>query len=470
MTQAAALLSYARVRVAAATLAVDTADVERAVPVPPGGLSRLPRRSGALAGVIDFEGAVVPVVALGEWVELGRSGDVDAGSQSARILILRGTTGRVGVAVDELLGVGSVPRLHVRRIHGEDDPQELFDCALPGGEPGSPPLPLLEVGRLMRLAKLWREQEDLPQDAPRASASVDRAGLARYAVFAVGVAEQETLFALPVASVAEVMAAPVPESVLKMGARHCGITNYRGRKVAMVDMSAVFGLGSNLGTGWMAMLVHDEQMLGVCIGAAKRLVDLSPADIKPAPEQALLQGLTHVEGLGDVRVLDMGRFFAAAPESAIGGRVSRTAADTQSGPDGAISVAHIVYETDRRYASPVTGIVGIVPLDRSATEALGSGASAMIRWRDRAVRVSTMPSLDSKARVESRFAVIVETGNEVTGIAIRQLEAWLPPRSVQPNNVRMGSAGEISMITLPSRAEHASLMVIDLQDMGHLLS
>lgn len=468
MTVASALLSFARVRVAAATLAIDTAGIERAIPVPPGGLGRVPRRSGALAGVIAVDGVVIPVVALGEWVELGPS--AGATLQAARILILRGAQGRFGVLVDELLGVDSVPRLHVQRIHGEDDPQELFDCALPSREAGAPPLPLLEVGRLMRLAKLWCEQDGLPQEAGLPAVSSRRAGLARYAVFAVGSPDQETLFAFPVATVTQVVAAPVPESVLKMGARHCGITNYRGRKIAMVDMSAVLGLGANLGTGWMAVLAHDEQMLGVCVGAAKRLVDLSTADIKPAPEQALLQGLAHVEDLGDVRVLDMDRLFAAAPESAIGGRVSRTDAAPHPAPDGAVGVAHIVYETDRRYASPVTGIVGIVPLDRSAAEALGSGSSAMIRWRDRAVRVSTMPSLDSQARVESKLAVIVQTGDEFTGIAIHRLEAWLPPRSVQPDNVRMGSAGEISMITLPSQAEHASLMVIDLQDMGHLLS
>lgn len=471
MTGQAALLSFARARVGAASLAVATADIERAIALPPGGLSHLPRRAGALAGVIELDGVVIPVVALGQWIELGTS--AEASAEDARILILRGAEGRVGVKVDELLGVASVARQRVQRIHGEEDPDELFDCALPSGAASAAPLPLLEVGRLLRLAKLWRDRDGLPQELRPPTVKATLTGLARYAVFAVGAAEQETLLAFPVGTVSEVMVCPAPESVLKMGARHCGVTTYRGRKMAMVDMAAVLGLVSNLSTGWMAVLAHGEQVLGVCVTAAKRLVALSAADIKPAPEHPLLQGLAYVEGLGDVRVLDMDRFFEAAPESAIGGKTSRAEADARPSVtlgDG-VNVAHIVYETDRRYASPVSGIVSIVALEPAAAAALDSGSSAMISWRNRTVRVSAMPSMDSTTRVESKLAVIVQTGHDdFAGLAISRLESWLPPRSVKADNVRMGSAGEISMITLPKDGQHASLVVIDLQDMAHLLS
>jgi len=56
--------AYVHVRVGHCHIAIPVDQVREALPMPPEGLTPLPRRSGALLGLVHASGVPVPVVAL----------------------------------------------------------------------------------------------------------------------------------------------------------------------------------------------------------------------------------------------------------------------------------------------------------------------------------------------------------------------------------------------------------------------
>lgn len=472
MIDRAGRLSYALVRISGTVLAVDIMDIEKAIPVPQGGFGQVPRRKGALAGVIKLDGEAIPVVSIGEWVKLDASHP--GSSVDRRVLILCGKAGRLGILVDALLGVSSASRERIQQVFRNEDPEELFDRVVPSSDADQQSLPLLEADRLMQLANMWCESRRVAPDhlSQRKEHGVheDRR---RYAVLSVGGPGCETLFAVPATAVSEVIAAPVPESTLRLGSRNCGVTTYRGRKLAMVDFAAITGTGANLDAELMAVLSHKGAHMGLSIQAAKKLLDLAPDEIERSIDHPLLAGVAVVEQLGRVCVIDLDRLFESSPESVIGGRQeagTAVAPTTDCQRQGESTMPYLLFQAGRRYASPVDGIVQIVPLDANSEEDLNVGSSTMIRWRDRTIRVAGFPSIGAEQSKQSKLAVLVETDGAVTGVAIHKLEAWLPARSVEQSNIRLGLMGDVSMVTMPGTADPLSTVVVNLREMGYLMS
>jgi chemotaxis signal transduction protein len=472
MMDRSGILSYALVRISGTVLAVDILDIERAIPVPPGGLGQVPRRQGALAGVVQLHGEAIPVASIGEWVRLDAS--TSSSPVERRVLILRGKAGRLGILVDALLGVASASRERVQQIFRNADPEELFDRVVPSLDATQQSLPLLEADRLLRLANMWCQSSEVAPGLPEQQQKQESHGMRRrYAVLSVGRPGNETLFAVPATAVTEAIATPVVESTLNLGARNCGVTTYRGRKLAMVDFAAITGAGTNLNAGWMAVLNHKGSHLGLCIQSAKQLLDLAPDEIEPSHDHPLLAGVAVVEQLGRIGVMDMDRLFESSPESVIGGRQDTGSASVPMTEDlrpRESGTPYLIFHAGRRYASPVDGIVQIVPLDAHAEQELNVGSSTMIRWRDRTIRVAGFPSIGTEHAMQSKLAVLVETDGAVTGVAIQKLDAWLPARSVEQNNIRLGQMGEVSMVTVPGTVDPLSMVVVNLREMGYLIS
>lgn len=472
MSDRPGILSYALVRISGTVLAVDIMDIERAIPLPLDGLGQVPRRKGALAGVIQSHGEAIPVASIGEWVKLDAS--PLSASADRRVLILRGKAGRLGILVDALLGVASVSRERIQQIFRNEDPEELFDRVVPPLDAAHQSLPLLEADRLLQLANMWCESRKVApgQLSQRQKHEVHEKRL-RYAVLSVGSPGSETLFAVPATAVSEALPAPVPESTLKLGSRNCGVTTYRGRKLAMVDFAAITGAGTNLVANWMTVVSHKGSHLGLCIQATKQLLDLSPEEIEPSVDHPLLAGVAVVEQLGRVCVIDMDRLFESSPESVISGKQDAPPAAAplpERRRQGESAVPYLLFQAGRRYASPVDGIVQIVSLDARAEQELSDGSSTMIRWRDRTVRVAGFPSIGTEQATQSKLAVLVETDGVVAGVAIDKLEAWLPARSIEQNSIRLGLMGDVSMVTIPGSADPVSSVVVNLREMGYLIS
>ena len=164
-TASSAVIPHVHVRVGGCDIAIPVEQVRQAVPLPPQGLTVLPRRSGALLGVADVAGAAVPIVALERWLPLSAADDEDNGA--SRLLVLQHAGAQVGVRVDAVLGVKPVPAESVRKVHHTPDDSELFESVVPASA-AAPMLCILEVARLMRLAQAWCAAAEL---APAKAAS-----------------------------------------------------------------------------------------------------------------------------------------------------------------------------------------------------------------------------------------------------------------------------------------------------------
>ena len=466
------ILSYALVRVSGTVIAIESLAIERAIPVPPAGIGQMPRRKGALTGVIQWQGEAIPVASISEWVHMDASHSRP--SVDRRVLVLRGKAGRLAILVDELLGLASVSRERIQKIFRKEDPEELFDCVVPSMDADQLSLPLLEVDRLVRLANMWREDCEASPDQPiQPQGSDERKKRCLYAVFSVDSPNGETLFAVPATAVSEAIAAPRLESTLKIGLRDCGVTTYRGRKLAILDLAAITGIGIKLNAQWIAVLNRKGSHLGLYIRAAKQLVDLAPEEIKPSIDDPLLTGVAVVAQLGRVRVIDIDRLFESSPESVIGDKqgAGLAAAYIPDRPrNAALPVPYLLFHAGKRYASPVDGIVHIVPLDAHAEQELSVRSSTMIRWRERTIRVAGFPSFGADQAMPSKLAVLVETDDGVAGVAIEKLEAWLPARTVVQSNIRLGLVGDVSMVTLAGPDSPASTVVVNLRELGYLIS
>ena len=146
------VVQHVHVRVGRCDIAIPIEQVWQALPLPPQGLTALPRRSGGLLGVADVAGAAVPIVALERWVPLETRDDGAAALQ--RLLVLQQAGGLVGIRVDAVLGVKAVAAADIRRVHHAPDDNELFESVVPATA-SAPTLCILEVARLMRLAQAW---------------------------------------------------------------------------------------------------------------------------------------------------------------------------------------------------------------------------------------------------------------------------------------------------------------------------
>ncbi len=469
----AARRAHARVRVGASQLAIDVGDIERAIDMPASGLARVPRRAGAIAGLVQIEGAMIPVVALDRWVELGERPEVT--DDEPRLLVLQSASGRLAVTVDALLGVQTVRADQVQRIYRDERPEELFDSAIASSAgSGAEPVYLLDAGRLIRLTNVWHDRSN--DEAAAAAATADVVPTTRYAVVSLGADSdgRDLCYAIPAVVIERVAPTPVAESTLKIGRRSCGVTTWRGRKLPMIDLAALLGVTAEPGTEWMVVASHASFGMGLCVKSARQLLDLSDAAIRPAPDEPLLVGRALVDGIGTLRVIDFDRLVAAAPEVVISGTLVEAGdGDGDAATRVQRAAPHIVFSAGRHYATPVDGIVGIVALPAKATETLRLGGSALVNWRERTVRVSNMPSIGAESITPCSCAFIVKTGpadTDVIGVAVQKLESWLTPLQSQISSMRIGAAGDLKVITRSEGGQRESLVVVRLEEMAYLLS
>ncbi len=458
---------YAHLRVGTCDIAVPVASVVGAVVVPAEGLTPVPRRRGALEGVLHLDGGVLPVVALDRWVSLGTPDD----SVEPRVVILRSGDARVGIRVDALNGVKWIAAGAVRVACHDDGVEELFEAVAPATA-DHPMLCVLEADRLMALAATWCEEAEVVRaEVPTESVS-KRPPSTSYAVFAVG----DTFWALTATSISRLEKTP-PLEMRWDGRRVCGIGTWDGRKIPLVDM-APSGPGDP-SRPWMAVLASGPLAIGVIVSRFERMAALAADEIVPVAGNDLLLGRADVASLGKVSVISIDALLAAVPEATI----SRTRWDAASAkpavatsraatPSGDAS-QYLIFEADRPYASPATGLLGVVALPAAAIDDLAHGRRSSVDWRGQKLGVICLPSLDGGTRMtEPRIAIVLAgdgKGQARSAIAVRSLTRWLPARVARRSSMRLHGVGEVNVITPPGAQGGGSLVVVDLEQMAYLL-
>lgn len=466
------LVPHVHVRVGTCDIAIPIGQVQQALALAPHGLSALPRRSGGLLGVADVAGAAVPVVALERWLALERAPEPTA---QPRLLVLQHGGACLGVRVDAVLGVKAVALADMRTLHHTPDSDELFDAVVPA-RAGVPTLCILEVARLMQLGQAWCAAAELAGTPPAhtqagAGAPPPVRRTQRYAVFLIG----PDTWAVPVAAVERVVPVPATELALGRAQRSWAIGQWQGRKLALVDISAGRQASDRQGAPWMVLLGQGALVLGLTVSACQQLVDLAPEAIAGTPGDALRAGEALLPGLGPLQILDVAKLFALTPEAAISRLPPAPAlgGPTSAPPPATEPVPYLVFDADQRYASPVTGVVGVVPLPAAAQEDLRQGRRALLAWRGQTLAVVTLPAIaTSAAPAAPLLAVLVQTpGSSAApiGIAIHGLSDWLPAHTVQRSGMRMGAMGELGLINARGAVQHTNLVVVDLAQMAYLL-
>lgn len=467
------MFPHVHVRVGKCEIAVHVHEVRQAVPLLEQGLSLLPRRSGALVGVADIAGSPVPIVDLARWLPLDAE---QTAAVSPKLLILQHAGKLLGVRIDAVLGVKTTRLDAVRKVHHQPDVAELFEAVVPAST-NSPTLCILEVARLMGLSGAWCEQAQVAaSSAPAAFASADlqpkpAATTQRCAVFRVGTER----WAIPVSAVERIAPVPTTELILRGHGRGWAISQWEGRKLALIDISEGRQASDCHTAPWMVLLSHGPLLLGLTVSECLQFVNLAPDALAGAPNDPMLLGVTLLPDGSKLKVLDTAQLFDSTPEASISRPSAPPSAQNVKTPpvDATEPCPYLVFDAGQRYASPVNGVLGVVELTPEARADLAAGHPSFLAWRGQTIRLVKLPAIGrSGENAELALAVIVQphgAGRQPIAMAVQELTDWLPASSTRRREVRMGAVGELGLINAKGAEDHANLVVLDLAQMAYML-
>lgn len=426
-------------------LGIPVETVVQAIPVPEAA-ALLPRRQGALLGVVVHDGALVPVVDLARWVDIGSSRAARPGS--ARILVLREAGRTLGLQVDTVDGLVEVPCAAIARLHHDDRPEEVFHSAARVAEDGRI-LSLLDVGRLAVLAASWHEQD--PQ-----AASVMDAGPAAQAGEATrdyALLRLDTLrLGIAAADLVEVM--PMPALEQFGGGIDGAWCLWRGRHLPVLAASALPGLPDAGTAPLLAVVEHGGLALGLPARAALALQAFVPA-CEPG---ALTATVYDADGDG-VRLLDTAALFARFPEARLskpdsGADVAAPRRLQDSGTPN--DSAYIVFEAGQLAATPIAAVGQILPL-------VAGSLDATMPWQG-----GTLPLVDLRpgAQAGAPGHVLIVAGARPAGYVVTRVELLVPAGSGRL--YRLGaSTGAVEFVTVDTPEGQASYRIVDLAQVAN---
>jgi len=446
------LLQLAQAGVGAVWIGVPAASVVQAIPFP-SAPALLPRRQGALAGVVDHEGRPVPVVDLARWVDVGAAPGA-TGSKAPLVLILHAAGRTLGLKIDRVGAVVEVAAHAVTRLHHDEHEEEVFQCVARLGDEDSGKnsgsgriLSLLDVDRLARLCAAWH-QEPAP-DAAAAAPDQVQCAVRSYAVLQAGAAR----LALAADTLAEVLPIP-PLNVLGAGS-HTACCLWRGRHLPVLTLCAL-GLEpapDGAAPTLLAVVERAGLALGLPVHAALGLQELATGG--PARPDQLLSAQFAPDG-APLRVLDEERLFARFPEA----QLSRDAGTAQGSDSAererrqvANAGAYIVFESGGMYAAPIDAVERVVSLREALTD--GEGAMA---WEGRPILLRDLRA----GGVAGGDVMVVRSGDAPVGYVVARVHLLVPPGSGRIYRMGGTGAGWEFIATVDNGAQ-ASYRIVDLE-------
>jgi chemotaxis signal transduction protein len=427
----AALRRLALVTIGSVSVGIDVACVVQALPLPPV-LAPLPRRRGALAGVVECAGVLVPVADLARWVETGPPA---ADSAARRILVLQEGGRTIGLLADGVAGFANVPPAGVARLHHDDDPDEVFQACVQVPETGTV-VSILEVGRLVALACAWH---DAPQPVAAAPAVAVQEGpdTMLCAVLQVGMA----LLALPATLLAAVTARPAVERIGMGGSAFC---RWNDRHVPVVAVGAAAPDTQAL----LAILEHDGALLGIGIDAALDMRALSP----PAPDAALA---TIYNDAGQaIDFIDVPALFGRHPEAALS--VLPAAGAIPEGARAANDQAQLVFDAGGTMATPLDAVEQVLPFDGN-----DDVAPPTMSWRGRAIAVRDLRQVRGSGAV-----LVLRHGAGHVACVVERVRSMVPPGGGQVYTMAPPGQGSAAcFITVAAEGRTVSYRIVDLAEL-----
>jgi chemotaxis signal transduction protein len=447
-------LRLAHARIGAVHIGIPAACVVQAVPAPQA-LSPLPLRDNALRGVIEHDGALVPVVDLARWVDVGSS-EALAGD-AARILVLREGARTIGLQVDALGGLAELEQAQIMRLHQGDDPDDVFHSAVRLADGGAI-LSLLEVGKLADLALAWSEAAPAASGPAAAPASQSATGTdapdetSLYALLDTGLG----VLGVPPANLAEVIPMPALER-LGAGGAYC---TWRGRHLAVLSCAAIMGRADDAADAGnapalLAVFAHDGLVLGMPVQAVLQLRSFAPGLAAPDGKTSTV----YADGAA-IRLLDTARLFADAPEAALSREQARSTAAAQpaAGPADAGAgndCAYIVFEADGMQAVPIGAVEHIVPM---AAQAM---AAATMPWQGAAIPLTDLRAPASTQAGSPGHVLVARGAQGHAGFVVARVHSLIPAGTGKVYGMGAGTR-RIQFITAGEGTAQASYRIAGL--------
>lgn len=465
-----ATVQLAVATVGAVTVAMPVEAVLHAVPLA-GALHPLPRRQGALCGVAEHAGRLVPVVDLARWVDVGaevRGGDGEPGAKGERIMVLGDGRRSIGLRVQAVLGLTDVPATALARVLHDHDPEEVFHTVVKSEELDRV-LSVLDVGRLIALAAAWQESgngggaENRPPGAAGAP-GVDGAAGANaaadgvlHALLAVG----DTRLAVPAAELAQVIRMPALRAIGPFGgSSYC---TWRKRNLAVIDAAGLPGLPQQTpssGPQLLAIIERGDLALGLVVRAAVELRTLAPPGSGTGgADEALATTVFDVDGA--IEVLNTAALFARTPEASISKTTPRPAADPLT-EQRLNSNAYIVFQTDQHHATAIEPIEEILALQAAHVDAREQ-LLPTLAWRGQPLRVVDLrpPGTPTPPGCGARI-LVVRDGSGCTGYVVKHVVLLIPPNTGKLYRMALAGVGLVEFITTGAASEQVSYRTMDL--------
>jgi len=277
------VLTFAQVELGGLRFGLATEHVVQALPRPPS-LTRLPRSHGALEGVFNNRGQVVPVVDLRKWMA-----DAPAADSTPPHVMVLGAEGRVvGVAVDAIRGLLRVHASRVHRVHRDDSNDSFFhSVAMP--DDGSEPVSLLDPVRLMAQTQAWASGNAIGETTA-AAAQHNTGGTTtatpRQALLRLGT----TLLAVPALHVGEVLPALPVQRIFGRDNLLAGMVRWRQHDLPLVNPHRTLGLPATpppAPSRLVAVLRWGDRGLALPVDEVMGLHSFAQASVQAAADSGL---------------------------------------------------------------------------------------------------------------------------------------------------------------------------------------
>lgn len=406
------------VSVAGERVAIPANDIAEVIRNP--AVTRIPHSPPGLLGVTNLRGTVIPVVSLAAL--LGRP---SATPMSRRVVVVRSSL-PVGLTVDEVASLDSAARLR-----SGDDPIRFLDVeALVSAHFGTLSKPETKGGASVTA-----------KTAPDAASAVPEE-----VFFSFEVAGQ--LFALPLASVHEVLSIPAEIAVVpRTDDAMLGAVTLRNRLIPLVSLATLLGLAEdNVSAGKIVLAAIRGVRVGLVVDGLKAIVRATSDQIDPVPlvltrgrQEAHIQAICRLdEGRRLMSILSTDHLLDDALAERLAAQRHNEDEDMADGTVHAETEQFVIFQLgDEYYGLPISSVVEVVaPPDKlTRLPKAPKFVEGVMNLRGQVV-----PVIDQRRRFEAPAGrgkksriVVVRIGNALAGFVVDGVSEVL---KVDPGQLR----------------------------------
>ncbi len=465
----AARRAFALVQTGERQIGIDADHVVQAIGWP-AELTVVPRVSGALAGVFEHRGQVMPLVSMVRWLQP----EAPALCRPGPVLVLRAGGKMMGLAVDAVMGLLHVEVSGLHRIHHDDDSQELFHSVirLPSG---GGLVSLLDPERLAVRVQAWCDEVPDPgaggckgRDPSVIEEAVDRTG---HREVVVVVRTGQALLGFAAADVGEIVQAPPLQKAWGDGTPFAGIADWRGTPVPVVEMAALGLPAPDLAPGgWLLVVRGQGRHAGLAVDQLLAVQALDTAQVQAteavqAPDGHLYRG-SFLHGGERVVLIDTAHFLENFALEGLGKTAGSAQPGKRTGTTQAGSEMLLVFRSLQPWAGVMGPMQQITPFPDhvSWSQDRHRGVLGSFEWRGQALSLFDLRLLHGQAPTVIDAAtrvIVIRSGRQLAALVVEEVVALLPPHAY----VRTCFAGPggvaVHMVTTGTGSTQTSYQMMD---------